>query len=251
MKKNGVRSLLMGGQACVLYGAAEFSRDTDLAIRADADNLSRLKLALDELQAACIAVPPFERRYLELGLALHFRCRHPDVDGMRIDILSKLRGVDAFELLWGRRTTLEDRDVVIDVLSLPDLVQAKKTQRDKDWPMIARLVEANYFANQDDPTPEQIEFWLRELRTPALLVDVARHHADPFRRIVAQRPLLTFALEGDESALAEALRSEENQEREADRRYWEPLKRTLERLRRTKREGSLDQEHSPEETGAP
>ena len=24
-----VRALLMGGQACVLYGAAEFSRDTD------------------------------------------------------------------------------------------------------------------------------------------------------------------------------------------------------------------------------
>jgi hypothetical protein len=26
-----VRALLMGGQACVFYGAAEFSRDTDLA----------------------------------------------------------------------------------------------------------------------------------------------------------------------------------------------------------------------------
>jgi hypothetical protein len=25
-----VRALLMGGQACVLYGGAEFSRDTDL-----------------------------------------------------------------------------------------------------------------------------------------------------------------------------------------------------------------------------
>ena len=25
----GVRALLMGGQACVFYGAAEFSRDTD------------------------------------------------------------------------------------------------------------------------------------------------------------------------------------------------------------------------------
>ena len=32
----------MGGQACVFYGAAEFSRDTDLAILAEADNLDRL-----------------------------------------------------------------------------------------------------------------------------------------------------------------------------------------------------------------
>ena len=35
----------MGGQAYVFYGAAEFSRDTDLAIVADAANLSRLREA--------------------------------------------------------------------------------------------------------------------------------------------------------------------------------------------------------------
>ena len=32
MRAHRVRALLMGGQACVFYGAAEFSRDTDLAI---------------------------------------------------------------------------------------------------------------------------------------------------------------------------------------------------------------------------
>ena len=32
-----MRSLLMGGQACVLYGAAEFSRNTDIVVVADAD----------------------------------------------------------------------------------------------------------------------------------------------------------------------------------------------------------------------
>jgi hypothetical protein len=32
MRAFRVRSLLMGGQACVFYGAAEFSRDTDFAI---------------------------------------------------------------------------------------------------------------------------------------------------------------------------------------------------------------------------
>ena len=50
----------MGGQACVFYGAAEFSRDTDFAILADAANLARLRKALAELQAEPIAVPPFE-----------------------------------------------------------------------------------------------------------------------------------------------------------------------------------------------
>lgn len=36
----------MGGQACVLYGAAEFSRDLDLALLSDPDNLDRLASAL-------------------------------------------------------------------------------------------------------------------------------------------------------------------------------------------------------------
>ena len=46
-----VRFLLMGGQACVFYGAAEFSRDTDIVLLADAANLKRLSAALKKLQA--------------------------------------------------------------------------------------------------------------------------------------------------------------------------------------------------------
>ena len=59
----------MGGQACVLYGAAEFSRDIDLAIVAGPANLSRLRAALAELRADVIAVPPFELKYLRKGPA--------------------------------------------------------------------------------------------------------------------------------------------------------------------------------------
>lgn len=49
----GVRFLLMGGQACILYGAAEFSRDTDIIILAEPLNLKRLRLALSRLQPEC------------------------------------------------------------------------------------------------------------------------------------------------------------------------------------------------------
>ena len=54
----------MGGQACVFYGAAEFSRDVDLLVLADAENLARLRSALDALVADVIAVPDFEARHL-------------------------------------------------------------------------------------------------------------------------------------------------------------------------------------------
>jgi PHD/YefM family antitoxin component YafN of YafNO toxin-antitoxin module len=48
----------MGGQACVFYGAAEFSRDTDLAILSTSANLARLSKALKELQADVIIFHP-------------------------------------------------------------------------------------------------------------------------------------------------------------------------------------------------
>jgi hypothetical protein len=137
MATRQVRALLMGGQACVFYGAAEFSRDTDLLILADAENLKRLSAALQDLHAECIAVPPFAAEYLERGHAIHFRCHHPDATNMRVDLMCKSRGVDPFPALWERRTTIADKDgTSYELLALRDLVQAKKTQRSKDWPML-------------------------------------------------------------------------------------------------------------------
>src|SRR5208282_606772 len=103
MRAHRVRALLMGGQACVFYGAAEFSRDTDFAILADAANLARLRRALAGLRAEPIAVPPFELKHLRKGHAIHFRCRHPAAWRMRVDVMSKMRGVEAFAKLWKRR----------------------------------------------------------------------------------------------------------------------------------------------------
>jgi hypothetical protein len=73
--------------------------------------------------------------------------------------------------------------VICDLLSLPDLVLAKKTQRDKDWPMIRRLVEAHYFENEADSNFEQIDFWIRELRTPTLLITSPLPSTPPLPRI--------------------------------------------------------------------
>jgi hypothetical protein len=222
----------MGGQACVFYGAAEFSRDVDFAILADPVNLSRLTRALSDLQAQRIAVPAFEPKYLRRGHAVHFRCGDAEADGLRIDVMTKMRGVDAFEKLWRRRTTIElPGGPRCHLMSLPDLVQAKKTQRDKDWPMLRRLVEAHYFSNRDRPTARQVAFWLREMRTPELLVDVVGRSPQPARRLRRHRPLLRLAQPGHEAELAAALRGEEDAERAADVVYWAPLRAELDKLR--------------------
>ena len=224
----------MGGQACVLYGAAEFSRDLDLALLPDPANLDRLRGALDDLEADVIAVPPFAPQHLEAGLAVHFRCLRSDVQGLRIDVMTRLRGVDPFAELWARRTTFEFDDETIEVLALPDLVAAKKTQRDKDWPMVRRLVEVNYLAHRGEPTPEQVSFWLQELRTPQLLIEVVQVHAEVAQAVVADRPLLELATPEhlETGALGRALRDEEEAQRDADAAYWRPLREKLSGLRR-------------------
>lgn len=233
MHEHQVQCLLMGGQACVLYGAAEFSRDTDLAILASEENTGRLTKALRALEADVIAVPPFLLQHLNAGHAVHFRCRHPDAAGMRVDVMSRMRGVTDFHTLWERRTTLEmDDGTLCDLLSLPDLVKAKKTQRDKDWPMIRRLVEANYFANRADPSPQQLTFWFEELRTAELLRDIAHDYPLAARNAVLFRALIQHAISNNMTGLSKALEDEERQERLEDKTYWQPLKQELERLRR-------------------
>ncbi len=230
-----VRYLLMGGQACVLYGAAQFSRDTDIAIAIDAANLAALLHALEDLEARQIAVPPFEIDYLRRGMAVHFRCQHPDAKAIRVDVMHVMRGVAPFEELWGRRTTMEwANGMHVDLLALPDLVQAKKTQRDKDWPMIRLLVEAHYKQHAATPNDDQIGFWLREARTPSILQAVAQQYPALLAEIAPHRPFIDNVTTLTAEAIAQALQDEERLEREADRRYWAPLFKELEQIRHGK-----------------
>jgi len=228
----------MGGQACVFYGAAEFSRDVDLAIPADAGNLERLQSALGELQAELVHVPTLTAENLQRGHAVHFRCRHPEAMNLRVDLMAKMRGVAAFAELWERRTTLTDAEgVAYELLALPDLVQAKKTQRDKDWPMIRRLLEADYQQQHESSSEGQIRFWLKELRTAELLVNLSGDHAKFAAQLVAERPLLRAALANDLPAVRRGLEEEERREREVDEAYWRPLKAELESLRHGRLKG--------------
>lgn len=240
MRAHQVQCLLMGGQACILYGAAEFSRDTDLAILAAPDNLRRLGAAVAALGATVTAVPPFQAEYLDRGHAVHFRCEREDVRGLRVDVMSRMRGVDPFAALWERRTTFrlfEEHDAAphVEALALPDLVAAKKTQCDKDWPMVRRLVEANYFEFRAYPTPPRIAFWLRELRTPELLVECARAFPAEATGIGGQRTAVQAATDGELARVEAELLAEQEREREVDRAYWAPLRTELERLRHKQR----------------
>ena len=99
--------------------------------------------------------------------------------------------------------------------------------------MIRRLLEADFFNNRDQlPDSARVLFWLRELRTPELLVSLCNDFRELATGEQGQRPLLGMALDGRVDAVEEALFLEEIEERRRDREYWVPLKRELEALRR-------------------
>ena len=229
-----VRALLMGGQACVLYGAAEYSRDLDLAVMAAPEALPALRGALDALNATVIAVPSFDLRYLERGHAVHFSIPDGSTSPLRVDVMSRMRGVDAFPLLWERRTTIGlptghgDAELLVEVMALEDLVAAKKTQRDKDWPMLRRLVDASYAAARDTAvTDAQLAFWLAELRSPAFLQELIAQYPEVAAR--SSRPAVRAAL--NNADIDDALAAEQASVMVEDRAYWAPLRRELEALR--------------------
>lgn len=231
---NGVQALLMGGQACVFYGAAQVSKDVDVVLLAEAGNFARLQQALNSLAARRIAVPRFDPALLARGHAVHFRCAAPGVEELRVDMMTRLRDMPEFAVLWERRTVFADPGgVVFNLLSVPDLVAAKKTQRSRDWPVIELLVAIHYRENGSSPRPDWVEFWLKEARAPEMVVELCRRFPAEARALAGARPLLAQAITGDLAALRPALDAEVRAEQDKDRAYWEPLKRELESFRLT------------------
>lgn len=229
-RRRRLKALLMGGQACILYGGAEFSRDVDFAVAVSPDNLRRLRSALQDLDAVPIFFPPLSAAALRRGHACHFRCRRKEVAGLRIDVMTRMRDAAPFAILWRRRNEVRIAGLgSVPVIALEDLVRIKKTQRDKDWLMLRRLVEADIMGRRWEADARRARYWLTEARTPALLVELARRYPALARQVSTRRPAARAALGRSEEAVARALLAEERAERVKDRRYWAPLRRELER----------------------
>lgn len=219
----------------MIYGAAEFSKDVDFLVVAARENFQKIQAAAEDLKTEVIAIPPFEARFLDEGLAIHLRCTTPEASGMRVDLMSIMRNVSPFPEIWERRSTLELEGCDVHILSVPDLVQSKKTQRSKDWPMIQRLVEVHFEENKAAPKTDDIRFWLEQSLTEKILIETASRYSDLAQSLAEKRPLLEAALSGDTHTLRKRLTEEIEAEKERDRIYWEPLKKRLAHLRKTAR----------------
>ena len=121
------------------------------------------------------------------------------------------------------------------LLSVPDLVEAKKTQRSKDWPVIEALVAIHCTENSSAPNHDWIRFWLMEARSPELLVELCTRFQKEALDLQKDRPLLSVGIQGDAPLLRAEIQTETMREQEKGRLYWEPLKREMEEFRRAER----------------
>ena len=121
------------------------------------------------------------------------------------------------------------------VIALEDLVQTKKTQRDKDWLIIGALIEADMIRHRDDPAGDRTHFWLREVRGADELIELASAFPEVAEVVRQVRPLIGAAQQRDRSTLELELAREQIRGKQADRDYWEPLRTELERMRHDQR----------------
>jgi hypothetical protein len=149
IQKHRVAHLLMGGQACVLYGEAEFSRDLDLALLPGPANLGRLDAALDRPKTAPSDVQLIWRRKLALPPELPMTTLYANFDGQ------VLRPEEPISLPPNTRVRLllepaESAPAPADARSFLDVALSLELEGPPDWS--ARFDEYLY-GSDEGPEP--------------------------------------------------------------------------------------------------
>lgn len=125
---HGVEFILIGGLAAVAHGSRRVTRDVDIVIRPEDENLARLEAALAELGAVKLlpgaAEAPIDAAdvaTIALGTSLHTRS-----PAGRLDIFGSPAGAAPFAKLWERSTVAPIGPLEVRISGLDDLIAMKR-----------------------------------------------------------------------------------------------------------------------------
>lgn len=114
----------MGGWAAIAYGLPRTTLDVDLYINPSPKNVQTLIKALSKVGFGIAReLTPEE---ILAGSVFRF------ADQIRIDIITRLPGLDSFESCHARRWTSTLDTIAIPYLSIDDLIRTKDTTRPQD-----------------------------------------------------------------------------------------------------------------------
>jgi hypothetical protein len=253
LDEHGVDWLLISGQATILYGAATFSEDVDVWVEPSDQNLRRCTLALRAAGARYYKLTPpltseFALRHHGFHFTLPEAAREP---AAFLDLMGRPPRVGPFAEARARARVFETEWGPLPTVAIVDLVELKKTQRPRDYPIISRLAlarveeEGSALSDRDLLWAFDNVFTLSEFRRLTQAVaGGARVLPDGS---VARRAAAALVLEGDlepalEDELEESFDARMAPLRRADRRFWRAV---IDELRSLRADGRLATEGSP------
>lgn len=190
------RAVLSSGQAVVWHRLAIMSKDGDWIVRETPDDLAYILAVLAGRGAVYRCGAPLDARWLRHGWSSHLEF---NAGGLRVrtDFVSRppRLGSRALDRLWHQA---EGGDPA--VVGIPELIELKKTNREKDYAVIGEL--ARHLVD-----PQAV---LRQSRSARDLLALAGDHPELLAAAQAERPAL-LALSQGEEPLAAALDAERRQ----------------------------------------
>ncbi len=118
---HGVQYLLVGGHAVNYYGYVRATQDIDFLIYPSAENAPRVMAALSEFGFGGAGIP--QDAFTYPGTAVHL-----GVEPNRIDLLTHLKGISSDQLFTNRKQ-IEIEETPVEIISLEDLIAAKRLSR--------------------------------------------------------------------------------------------------------------------------
>ena len=123
LNSRDVKYIVVGSVAMALHGATRATKDIDVLVPRDAENMKRLLEALEELPMG-----------LTRELDAEFETRKQITiigDDPRVDVLKGAGGLSYKDAERSKRTTTVD-GVEVPYVELADLIKSKQTDRDED-----------------------------------------------------------------------------------------------------------------------
>jgi hypothetical protein len=235
-----IRYLVIGGQAAIIYGASQFTRDADFWIEPTARNVKALRKALANLKAKPRFLPPLNLPVLKKGHGVHFII--PQAGGeYYIDLLGKPPRVSSFTTAYKDARTVRWHGLRIRVLDIPRLVATKKTNRDQDYTSIQLLAGQVFEAVKAGAKRQSsvVRWLVQESRIPAHLLAIAQKWKGGREMALKSGREAAFLAARNvvESAIQAALDREKAVLQSANLAYWRPFIKELRAMGRGRKGG--------------
>lgn len=247
LKAAGTDYLLISGQAAVLHGAAFFSEDIDLWMRPTEANCESLQLALRKSGAVYYKLtPPLASEHIDRSHGFHFQL--PGADPAWLDVMGMPPRAPVFADAKASAVQMETEWGTLPVVSIPHLIEIKKTQRLGDYPVISNLA-LNHIEQQLEPTPADYRWATENIFTLETLSQLLAGHPQCVEATEGEWGDLlrkyqdTPAADKDEAGeiLADQMQARMLRHQKADRQYWRVRIDELKQLRAQGRLMPVDQ----------